>query len=589
MSERTVPNSSSQDVVSFDILVDGKTLDPGYQVISIDTHKRVNRIPTARVILRDGDASTETFSISESKDLIPGKEIQINLGRDQKHKTVFKGLILKHAIKIRENGESMLIIEARDKAVKMTIGRHSKYFEKKKDSDVIGELISEHGLSKEVEATKLTHDELVQYHSTDWDFMLSRAEVNGMLVFVDDGQVSVKAPDASGKETLTLHYGESVIALEAEMDARYQFKASKARSWDYKTQKEVSAKGTAPKLDTAGNINGAKLSDAIGLQEFELMHSGQVIKEELKAWADACLTKSRLAHIRGSAKIKVGFNQIKPGDLLKLEGVGARFNGLLFITAVRHEIGDGEWDTHIQFGLNPEWFSQEPDILTPPAAGLLPGIRGLQIGKVVKLEKDPDGEDRIQVKMPMVDPNAKGIWARVASLDAGKERGFFFRPELDDEVIVGFINDDPRDAVVLGMLHSSKLPAPLKASDQNHEKLIQTRSELRVHFHDETKTITIDTPAGNSILMDEEGKTIVIEDQNQNKIALEQGGITLDSPKDINLKAGGKINIEATADLSMKGTNISSKANAALKAEGATAKLAGSGITEIKGSLVKIN
>ncbi|MEL6672949.1 MAG: type VI secretion system tip protein VgrG, partial [Bacteroidota bacterium] len=287
--------------------------------------------------------------------------------------------------------------------------------------------------------------------------------------------------------------------------------------------------------------------------------------------------------------IKVGFNQIKPGDLLKLEGVGARFNGLLFITAVRHEIGDGEWDTHIQFGLNPEWFSQEPDILTPPAAGLLPGIRGLQIGKVVKLEKDPDGEDRIQVKMPMVDPNAKGIWARVASLDAGKERGFFFRPELDDEVIVGFINDDPRDAVVLGMLHSSKLPAPLKASDQNHEKLIQTRSELRVHFHDETKTITIDTPAGNSILMDEEGKTIVIEDQNQNKIALEQGGITLDSPKDINLKAGGKINIEATADLSMKGTNISSKANAALKAEGATAKLAGSGITEIKGSLVKIN
>jgi uncharacterized protein involved in type VI secretion and phage assembly len=48
---------------------------------------------------------------------------------------------------------------------------------------------------------------------------------------------------------------------------------------------------------------------------------------------------------------------------------------------------------------------------------------------VTKLEADPDGEDRIQVRLPILDAQADGIWARVSSLDAGENRGFFFRPE----------------------------------------------------------------------------------------------------------------------------------------------------------------
>lgn len=88
----------------------------------------------------------------------------------------------------------------------------------------------------------------------------------------------------------------------------------------------------------------------------------------------------------------------------------------------------------------------------------------------MQLGNDPNGEDRILVKVPTLDSQSQGIWTRIATLDAGNNRGSFFRPEIGDEVVLGFLNDDPRDAIVLGMLNSKAKPAPLQASDNNHQK-----------------------------------------------------------------------------------------------------------------------
>jgi len=167
--------------------------------------------------------------------------------------------------------------------------------------------------------------------------------------------------------------------------------------------------------------------------------------------------------------------------------VGDRFNGNVYITGVSHTISEGNWTVNAQFGLNPQWFSETVDMHAQPASGLLPAIAGLQVGIVSQLEEDPDGEERILVQIPIINNEEQGIWCRVAAQDAGENRGFFFRPELGDEVIIGFINEDPNDAVVLGMLHSSAKPAPLAASDDNHEKGIITRSEMKVLFDDDKK------------------------------------------------------------------------------------------------------
>ena len=586
---RTIPDRSQQDVVTYDLISNGQVVDPGLQVMSIVTCKEINRIPTAKIVLRDGDAAEETFAISNQEFFIPGKVIEIKLGKDRDNQLVFKGIVTRHCVKVTESGQSDLVVECRDESVKLTIGRHSRYFENQKDSAVLEEIISGYGLGPDVEDTQLTHKELVQHHCTDWDLILSRADINGKLVMVDDGQVQIKAPDTSQAPTLSLLYGSTLLEFEADIDARTQWKSVKGTAWDYTNQRLFEADSESANFDEPGNISGADLAQTINLEEFELRHSGQVVEEELKQWTDACMLRSRLGKIRGRAKIRVGFNPLKPGQMVDFQGVGNRFNGKAFVTAVRHEVGQGIWDTHIQFGLCPKWFAHHKDILDFPSAGLLPGVRGLQIGKVVQLENDPDGEDRIKVKVPLVDNQSEGIWCRVNCLDAGEDRGTFFRPEIDDEVLVGFINDDPRDAVVLGMLNSSAKPAPLNAQNANHEKGVFTRSKMRIHFDDSTKTATIDTPAGNSIKLDESGQTIEINDQNQNSIKMKPSGIELSSPMEIKIQAGTSLTLAATTTLSIGGASVSAKADGPVGLEGATAKMSASGIAEISGSLVKIN
>lgn len=588
---QTIPDKSVHGVTTFEIYSEGSRVNPALEVLSITVTKEVNRIPTARIIIRDGDAAIQTFEESEKDLFIPGKTITINIGRDSNNETVFKGIVTKHCIKIKR-GVPVLIIDCKDEAVKMTIGRHSTYYENLPDSQLIEELIGKYSKIERgnVETTAVTHPYLVQYHTTDWDFMLSRADVNGLLVFVDDGVVTVEPPQTNESPTLNLAYGATIYELEAEIDGSHQYQSVGAKAWDYANQTLFEAETNRADIRESGNLPGSKIAEeTIKLATLELQHSGKLIEEELQQWVNACMQRSRLSKIRGSVSIKDGFAPIRPGQIIELEGLGDRFNGNVFVSAIRQELSNGLWDTHIQFGLSYKWYAQDKDILDLPAGGLLPAISGLQIGKVVQLENDPDGEDRILVKLPIIDPTANGLWARVASLDAGQNRGAFFRPELDDEVIVGFINDDPRAAVVLGMLNSSAKPAPIVAKDVNHEKGFVTRDELKLLFDDENKKITISTPGGNSIIIDESAKTIEIKDQNDNKITMEPAGITMDSPKEIKIKAGTDITMEAAASMKLKATSITVEASAAFEAKGASTKVAAQGIAELTGSLVKIN
>jgi Rhs element Vgr protein len=590
MEELLIPNPSRHDVVSFSILVNDAGINPSYEILSVSVNKEINRIPSAKIVIRDGEASARNFEVSNQDDFIPGNKIMVKIGFDGDNSQAFKGIIVKHAIKVRENGNTELHIECRDESVKMATGRHSRYYENIKDSELFDDLINKYGIQSDPQSTQLTHKELVQHQISDWDFMLLRAEANGMLVNADDGTIRISRPDTTAEPVLQVTFGSSMLEFDAEMDARNQWKNVKASSWDYTSQQLSEADTSeASSFTQHGNIDGSELANTINPDEYKTHHSGHLSGEELQEWVDGLMLRSRLAKIRGRAKI-TGFAGIKPGDMVKLEGVGERFRGKAFVTAVRHDVGKGMWNTHIQFGLDPERYaSKHPDVNDLLSSGLMGSISGLQIGKVVQLENDPDGEDRILVRVPVIDNQGQGIWMRVASLDAGADRGSFFRPEIDDEVIVGFINDDPRHAVVLGMMHSSSKPSPVTARDVNHEKGFTTRSKLHLTFNDDSKTISIDTPAGNRIQLDEQGMKIEIKDQNDNKITMDSSGIKVESPLNVELNAGVNLTLAAGATLSIGGASLSVKADGNVDIEGAIAKLSSQGITEISGSMVKIN
>ncbi len=579
--ERIVPTPASSDLSTFKVLTDDQEITGEYHVMSIVVTRAVNRIPFARLTLLDGDVAAEDFAISNSEDFVPGKTVEILAGYHSDEETIFRGVVTRHAIKARNKKPSLLEIECRDAAAKMTIARKCAYFSDATDSEIIEEIISEYGLEPDVETTEVQHKEMVKYNAVDWDFILSRAEANGLLVMVDDGKVSVKPPDTSQEPVLDLVYGSTMMEFEAEMDARNQLPPVKAKSWDFGEQDVLEEESESPSFQEHGNISGEDLSGVMELEDYPVRHTGRRPDAELKALADSYLARSRLSKIVGRLKCQ-GFAGVKPGALVNLNGVGDRFNGAAFVTSVRHVIGGGNWETDIQFGLSEELFARAGERTAPAAGGLLPAVSGLQIGIATQIGEDPDGEDRVLVRMPAVDPEAEGTWCRMASLDAGENRGAFFRPEIGDEVVLGFLNDDPRDPVILGMLNSSAKPAPIAASDDNHEKGFVTRGELKFIFNDDLKSITVETPNGNkAVLSDDEGG-ILFEDESGNKIQMSADGIVIESASDIQIKATGDVKIE--------GVNVKATADAEFKAEGsAGAEVSTGAVAVLKGSLVKIN
>jgi Rhs element Vgr protein len=580
-NERNIPSDKPKSVVTHTIISGGTEVSKQYQLLSIIVNKEVNRIPTATLVYTDGEPSKQSFELSGKADFEPGKEIEIKAGYSSDEKLLFKGIVIKHSIRIR-NKNSVLIIECKDKAVKMTAACKNKYALDTKDSDIIEELIDSYGLEKDVASTTVTHKQIVQYNCTDWDFMLCRADVNGLLCIPNDGKLSVAPPEFGGDAALTIQYGATVHNLDAEIDARLQYKSVKGSVWNYTDQELVKdTEAEDPGVPDAGNLSADTLADVIGETEFRLFNSAKIEEPELQAWVNAAMLKNRLAKIRGKVTTD-GTADVLPGQLIQLNGVGDRFEGKLFVTGVRHQITEGLWQTTFQFGINPEWFVQTYNVQQPLSGAMLPAIQGLHIGIVTQLESDPDGEDRILVKIPVINNDEDGIWCRVATLDAGDKRGTFFRPEISDEVIVGFINNDPRHAVVLGMLNSSAKPAPITAADDNHEKGYVSRSEMKMIFNDDKKSFTLETPAGNKFIITEDEKKIHLEDQNGNKLTMNEDGIKIESIKDIILKA--------TKDINAEGVNINIKGSAQTKVEGSSgAEVSSGGTTNVKGSIVNIN
>ncbi|MCG8421908.1 MAG: type VI secretion system tip protein VgrG [Proteobacteria bacterium] len=533
------------------ILSERKAIDPQYELLYIDVNKEVNRIPNARLMLIDGSSPKDKFAISDTAVFEPGKEIEIKLRYEkEKDVTVFKGLVVRHGIEVSGRG-SVLSIELKDAAIKLTHPRKSVVFTGQPDSEIIGQLIEKADLKAGQIATTQPKQpeppELVQYYATDWDFILSRADIWGLVVVADDGEISLSTMEVKGSPKHTFEYGISEIYnFEIEIDGCYQPSSIESIAWDIKTQKLTQASKAKEFPRTQGNLDGQKVADAIGFAPYTLTHPVSVDAKELQAWADARMARSRMAMIRGRLAVP-GFADIKPLDVMEVAGVGKRFNGKTLVTGIRHRVSEKGWQTDLQFGLSPEWFSHRAGISETPAAGLLPPVSGLQIGVVDKFAEDPDKEYRVKVILPAIDEKKGAVWARLACPDAGNKRGFFFRPEKGDEVVVGFFNSDPRQPVILGGMYSSKnKPPPALAAPgaDNIEKALVTRSGTTIGFIDDKKAaVFIETAEKNKIIFDDDSQTVQISDQHGNAITMDKHGIEIKSANDLKISASGNVEI----------------------------------------------
>ena len=538
------PADSLNQLASFAVKVDGTQIETKYKLFRIQTFKEVNKLSRATISIIGGNPKENNFDESEESIFATGSEVEISLGYDQSNEIVFKGIISKHALKIKKDFQSvstnnLLVIECVDKAVKLSNTYTTEIYEDKLDSDIITALISNApGVSKTVSFTSVMNDFLPKYNCNDWDFILQRAEANGMIVLNSDNAITVTEPKPLLTiPELTVTYGNAMIDFHAEVDATTQYSTFDLSSYDSYNEEAVSSTSQEPSLVDQGDLDGVTISKDVSPTKNELSTSSILTSIEAKNIADAFLMRSRLSRLVGKICVK-GINNIDIGSIITLVGFGSRFSGLAYVTSLSHEFQKGNYKTWIGFGMryNPIQNKNKLDI-----SRFSSKIEGLHIGTVTKIDADPKDELRIQVAIPTLKATGDGMWAKLATLYTGNEAGSFFIPEVDSQVVVSFLSNDSRYPIILGSLYT-KTTKPYKTIDaENQFKAILSKEKLTLEFDDVDKIITIKTSDDNYIKIKETDKEIEITDINKNTILTSEDGIKLTSEKDITIDAKGKI------------------------------------------------
>ena len=158
--------------------------------------------------------------------------------------------------------------------------------------------------------------------------------------------------------------------------------------------------------------------------------------------------------------------------------------------------------------------------------------------------KDPDNQGRVKVTLPW-SPDAQGAryegWARLATLFGGKDRGSWFVPDVDDEVLVAFEHGDPRRPYVLGGLWNGRdaPPASMDGAGQNNKKVLCSRNGVKITLDDQSgqEQLILETPGGQTITLKDGPGQISLEDSNGNSIKLEAAGITITASAKVTINA----------------------------------------------------
>jgi len=176
-------------------------------------------------------------------------------------------------------------------------------------------------------------------------------------------------------------------------------------------------------------------------------------------------------------------------------------------------------------------------------AGFGAPFYGVVIGLVIDI-KDPDNQGRVKIKLPAMpdsDDGAYEVWARVATLMAGNNRGSWFIPDPKDEVLVAFLFGDPAQPYVIGALWNGKDSAPesMDGAGNNYKKVLCSRNGVKLTLDDQDgkEKFIVETPGGQKITLQDGPGALEIADSNGNSLKFESSGVTLDSGAKVTINA----------------------------------------------------
>ncbi len=177
---------------------------------------------------------------------------------------------------------------------------------------------------------------------------------------------------------------------------------------------------------------------------------------------------------------------------------------------------------------------------------------------VVKDVTDPEDQGRVRVRLPWSpdgDSDGYEAWARLATMMAGSNRGSWFIPDEEDEVLVAFAAGDPRHPIVLGALWNGKdaPPESMDGAGRNDRKVLRSRNGVKITLDDSDgqEKLHLETPGGQKATLEDGPGTIELTDSNGNRLKMDSSGVTVTSAAKVSVNAGtvdvsaGQVNVSA--------------------------------------------
>ena len=338
--------------------------------------------------------------------------MEISLGREGKLATVFRGIVTDRSLLLSSQG-AQVTVTARHEAYKMTLERRFRCHEDQKDSDIISAVIGEYGIQADVADTPATQEKIVQYNCSDWDFINMRAEAAGLVLCTKPEGIVAIVPDLTAEPVVTFDRELSLIRLQMDVSGSDRFKSVSAEAWNYVSRELDTSETDATGNDTDQGVDKtADLASNMGNESRVLrLLSSQGTPDAMEQMVSAQAMRTGLSRIIGKLSA-IGYACVLPLDMVRLQGAGNRFDGVALVSTVIQSYTSKGWETTLGLGLEDiPFYTRFTDIDSPASDGVTPPAHGLQSGLVEAIEGDPQGEERIRVKLMGSDTTA--IWARV--------------------------------------------------------------------------------------------------------------------------------------------------------------------------------
>ena len=568
-----------RDRPEFEVRADGARLAPlvAADVVEIDVHEEIGRHGRATLLLRNWDPDSRSVRHSDGGPLLPGSEVEIWLGFDSELSTVFAGVVVAVAAHFPAEGHPVLRVEARSRSVLLDHPPRSRQLAEVTDADVAAAVAADYGLTAEAD-DGLHRSFVVSDRTSDWAFLTARADEVGWVVYVRDKVLVMRSP-AEAEDPVALEYARTVVELHLTQDLTRSIGAAVGVGWDVQAAEPVESEqpasaagidhGDRPAHDAAVDDAGWPLRDA------RVESPAVAAADAGDARAVAAQRAAALAHVHGTCLV-AGDPALRCDSWVDVRGVGERLSGPHYVTSARHRLSPGSYRTELQLG-------RPPRLEPRPARATGPG---LVVGTVSSL-KDPAELNRVRVKLDWRSDGGEGVWARLASIDAGEGAGAVFVPDEGQEVLCGFVDGDPSVLVVLGALYNGDRTPPVVVDPKTNAVRCLVSPEGHVLRLEDGKSsaVSLVSARGHGLVLDDTGDQVTLTHRDSgNAIVLSAEGIELRTEKgDLTLSAPqGTAGIQAS---SIEGT---AKGPSKLESSG-TLNVKASGSLGLQGAPVNIN